>query len=102
MHTVISLVSVEAQREAVDIPGGVGAPTRAGNGGEPQENGGLLARLGEERSSSVVGPIPIRLKVTVCCRSSGMNYTMRGQQWVGVVHDMSLACHVPARSGMRS
>lgn len=83
MHTVISLVGVEAQREAVDIPGGIGATPRAGDGREPEEDRSLLASLAEERSSRDIGPVLIRLKVAVCGRPSSMNYTIRSDtgQW---------------------
>ena len=73
----VALVGVEANGEAVDITDGIGTTSRAGDGREADEEGGLLALLGEERRASDVGIVAIAGEGAVSTSTAGMDSSFR-------------------------
>ena len=55
----VALVGIEACRETVDITREIRTAATAGDGGEAQEDGGLLALFAKERGCRDVGVVPI-------------------------------------------
>lgn len=77
--TIVSLVGVEAKRESMDVTRSVCASSGTCNGRESEEDRGLLSGRVEERGSGNVGPVAVRLKVSMGGGSSCMNYLGRNK-----------------------
>lgn len=72
----VALVSVKAGGETVDIAGEVRTATTAGDGREPDEDGGLLALSGEEGGGGDVGEVAVRGEDTVGTCTPSMDGTL--------------------------
>ena len=69
----VTLVGVKLRREAAHVARGVGRAALAGDGREPHEHGGALARLGEERGARVLGHRLVALEEAVGRRAAGVH-----------------------------
>lgn len=92
----VALVGIEANGEAMDITDSVGTTPRASDGREADEEGRLLALLGEERRASDVGIVAIAGEGAVSTSTAGMDSSFRDlypsakcSASVGAVHTLS-------------
>jgi hypothetical protein len=68
-----AVLGVELDGEAAGVAGGVGGAARAGDGGEADEHGGLLAGLAEELGGAELGERLVDLEVAVGGGAAGVH-----------------------------